>query len=210
MFLRDTITFSSTRSKIVLYTIFTLILAFTVFTLYRVPHFLDQNKTKDIVATIHATKLTLDDVMGENLPPDPGALADKTIAGVDANHNGIRDDVELAIFKQYPDSAKTRAVLLQYALAMQMEFSLPIINTETVTALIEDNQSRAEICMWTLSSRSDMKKFNKDIDRYEDFIKNIQINTEQRKKYDTHFYEYLRSYSSSNESCDIDLLRLSH
>ena len=37
----------------------------------------------------------MDDVTGKNLPQDPGAEADKTIAGIDANKNGIRDDVEL-------------------------------------------------------------------------------------------------------------------
>ena len=80
-------------------------------------HFADI-KTDTEVEKIHNTKLTLDDVMGKNLPPDPGANADQTIAGVDANQNGIRDDVELAIFNAYPNSAKTRAVLLQYALAI--------------------------------------------------------------------------------------------
>ena len=67
--------------------------------------------------------------MGKNLPSDPGALADATVQGVDANQNGIRDDVELAVFKEYPNSAKTRAVLLQYALALQMEVIQPMVNT---------------------------------------------------------------------------------
>jgi len=62
-----------------------------------------QAKTDEQVIKIHNTKLTLDDVMGKNLPPDPGALADTTIQGVDANNNGIRDDVELAVFKKYPN-----------------------------------------------------------------------------------------------------------
>ena len=42
--------------------------------------------------------------------------------------------MELAIFKEYPNSAKTRAVLLQYALALQMEAVQPIVNKETVIA----------------------------------------------------------------------------
>src|SRR3989344_4879431 len=105
-----------------------------------------QEKTAEQVAKIHATKLTLDDVMGENLPPDPGAEADKTIEGIDANKNGIRDDVELAIFKEYPNSAKTRAVLLQYALALQMEVTQPIVNKETVTEVVRE-QSRAGSCV---------------------------------------------------------------
>src|SRR3990167_11282788 len=69
-----------------------------------------QEKTAEQVAKLHATILTLDDVMGKNVPPDPGAEADKTVQGIDANENGIRDDVELAIFKEYPNSAKTREI----------------------------------------------------------------------------------------------------
>src|SRR3989338_1086852 len=110
--------------------------------LIRIPHFYNLRKTEEQVAKIHATKLTLDDAMGKNLPPDPGALADATIEGVDANQNGIRDDVELAIFKEYPNSAKTRAVLLQYALALQMEVVQPFVNTGIVTAVVQE-KSRA-------------------------------------------------------------------
>ena len=102
-------------------------------------HFSDI-KTNAEVEKIHNTKLTLDDVLGKILPPDPGVNADKTIAGIDANNNGISDDVELAIFKAYPNSAKTRAVLLQYALALQLEMIQPIVNTATVTAVGEDEK----------------------------------------------------------------------
>lgn len=189
-------------------------IAFVVFIVYAMEIFPDlsrtKQKTEEQIAKIHATKLTLDDVMGKNLPPDPGADADKTIQGIDANRNGIRDDVELAIFKEYPDSAKTRAVLLQYALALQMEMTLPIINKETVTATVEDSESRANVCLWSLSSRSDMKKFIADMDKYDNFVKSRQINTEQRDKYMDDFYKNLGSYSSSNEGCDIDSSILSN
>lgn len=157
------------------------------------------------VAKIHATKLTMDDVMGKNLPPDPGAEADKTVAGIDANKNGIRDDVELAIFKEYPDSAKTRAVLLQYALALQMEMTLPFLSKETATAIVEDNESRAFKCIWSISSRGDMDKFTKETDKNENFVKERQLNTESRKKYARDFYEYVGSYSMSRGGCDLDI-----
>ena len=94
---------------------------YVILVIIRMFHFYNLDKTNEQVAKIHNTKLTMDDVLGKNLPQDPGAEVDKTIAGIDTNKNGIRDDVELAIFKEYPNSAKTRAVLLQYALALQME-----------------------------------------------------------------------------------------
>ena len=37
-----------------------------------------KEKTAEQVVKIHATKLTIDDVFGKNLPPDPSAEADKT------------------------------------------------------------------------------------------------------------------------------------
>lgn len=165
--------------------------------------------TPEQVAKIHATKLTMGDVMGKNLPLDPGAEADRTVAGIDANKNGIRDDVELAIFKEYPNSAKTRAVLLQYALALQTEMTLPILNRETATAVVEDIASRADICIWSLSSRSDMDKFTRETEQNENFVKQRQINTEDRKKYDYDFYKYVGSYEMSNDGCDIDASVLS-
>lgn len=196
--------------KIVRNIVVGVLIAFAVLVAVRMPHSITKQKTKEQVAKIHATKLTLDDVMGKNLPPDPGAEADTTIAGVDANNNSIRDDVELAIFKEYPDSAKTRAVLLQYALALQMEMTLPILNKETATASVEDNETRAFKCIWSISSRDDMDKFTKETDTNENFVKVRQINTESRKKYTHDFYEYVGSYMMSRGDCDIDISTLSN
>jgi len=143
-----------------------------------------------------------------NLPPDPVAEADKTIQGIDANKNGIRDDVELAIFKLHPDSAKTRAVLLQYALALQMEVTQTIVNTGTVTAVAED-EGRAYYCIGEITSRSDMKKFIEIGDELHGFIETKQLNTEARKKAQHDFYQgHLGAYSSPRRSCDIDLSTL--
>jgi len=136
------------------------------------------------------------------------------VEGVDANENGIRDDVELAVFEEYPNSAKTRAVLLQYALALQIEFIQPIINTTTVTEVITE-ESRADTCLAdTLvprkspeSSRSsaDMEK----IDTYIKFIENKQLNNEMRKQARQEFLKNLRSFGdSTNETCDIDYSKL--
>jgi len=167
------------------------------------------------VEKIHNTKLTLDDVMGKNLPPDPGALANQTVQGIDANNNGIRDDVELAVFKAYPNSAKTRAVLLQYALALQMETVQPIVNTQIVDKVIGE-ESRARFCIAdTLvprkspesdRSNSDMKKINE----FDSFVENKQLNTDIRKKAQKDFYQNLGNFANptENEECDIDISKL--
>ena len=180
-----------------------------VLLLARLPFYLRNENTKEQVVKIHATKLTMDDVMGVDLPPDPGRDADKTISGIDANENGIRDDVELAIFKEYPDSAKTRAVLLQYALALQMEVTQPFENTTNVAEVVRE-QGRGHDCLAdTLVPRespesgrsfSDVKKINELVS----FVEDIQFNTREREEFNNNFYENLRSFSPiDGQVCDI-------
>lgn len=189
--------FSHGILRIVKWAFFILVAAYIVLVIARVFQMFEADKTEIQVAKIYATKLTLADVMGENLPPDPGTEADKTIAGIDANENGIRDDVELAIFREYPNSAKTRAVLLQYALVLQMQMTLPIINMQTVIATVE-KKSQANRCMW----------YFKDIKEKEKYVDELQINTGERNKYLDEFYTNLGSYSASKLGCDIDLSTL--
>ena len=100
--------------KILKWAFLILVLGFIVAVGFRMSYLKKMDKINAQVERIHNARITMDDVMGKYLPPDPGADGDKTIEGVDANKNGIRDDVELAIFNKYPNSAKTRAVLLQY------------------------------------------------------------------------------------------------
>ena len=184
--------------------------AFVVVVIFRAFHFYNLDKTNAVVEKIHNTKLKLSDVMGENLPPDPGERADDTVEGIDANQNGIRDDVELAIFKEYPNSAKTRAVLLQYALALQMQFTQSIVNTQTVTEALRED-SRAHDCVADIlvpRKNPESSRTSADVDKiykFIDFVENLQINTSGREKFRDSFYKNLGSYSESeNEVCDID------
>ncbi|MDP3052532.1 MAG: hypothetical protein Q8N22_01085 [bacterium] len=183
-----------------------ILLLFIGLVIYRIPAVIEKQKTEEAVLRIHAQKITLDDVMGIKLPPEPNQeLNDSTIEGIDANQNGIRDDVELVIFKEYPDSAKTRAVLLQYAFALQMEATQKIVNKETVTEVVRE-QSRAHYCVGEITSRDDMKKFIEIGDKLHGFIENKQRNTPERKKARKDFVGNIGSYSESeNEVCDINL-----
>jgi hypothetical protein len=199
--------------KILLRALAAIFIIYVSLVIYRAFHFWNLEKTNKQVEKIHSTKLTLDDVFGRNLPPDPGAEADKTVRGVDANTNGIRDDVELAIFKEYPNSAKTRAVLLQYALALQMGFTQPIVNTETVTEVVRE-QDRAGSCVAdNLVPRESLESARSDgdmekIDTYINFVKERQINTKERDSAEEKFYEKISSYSSMDNVCDIDYSKL--
>lgn len=53
------------------------------------------------------------------LPPDPGEVGMATLEGIDSDADGVRDDVQRYIATTHPDSEKTRAILTQYAKALQ-------------------------------------------------------------------------------------------
>jgi hypothetical protein len=46
-----------------------------------------------------------------NLPPDPGAAATATVAGVDTNNNGVRDEVERTLSDKITDDAKYQTTI---------------------------------------------------------------------------------------------------
>lgn len=187
--------------KIFLWAFLILIIIYLVIVGFRVVHFFDLDKTNAQVEKIHNTKLTLDDVMGKNLPPNPGVEADKTVQGIDANKNGIRDDVELAVFKEYPNSAKTRAVLLQYALLLQIETGQININKEIAIAVAE-KESQSYDCIGKIvpEGNDDIQK----IEQYREFIENKQLNTEKRKSLKNDFDNNIRSFELKS-GCDVDL-----
>ena len=158
---------------------------------FRTVMLFDEDKTNAAVAEIHAQKITLADVMGTGLPPAPDkAENDATVAGIDKNNNGIRDDVELAIFKKYPTDKKTRAAALQYAMAEQM-YLTRVYNTETWKAVAEET-GRSFGCILQVH-----------IDNEE--IQNLVFNTELRKKERTRVFEFITSHGDApGKPCDVD------
>ena len=176
---------------------------YVVLIIVRIPHAINKQRTDKVVAKIHATKLTLDDAMGKNLPPNPGAEADKTLAGIDVNRNGIRDDVELAVFKEYPHSARTRSVLLQYALVSQMEMIQPIVNAETVGAVAEVGEG-AYFCVGSILSRENMSDYIQRVGKLRSLVEKEQFNTTERQTAHNVFYEKLGSHALAQGSCDLD------
>jgi len=144
-----------------------------------------------VVKKIQSQKLTMADVTGERLPPEPDPLLkDATVEGIDFNENGIRDDVELAIFKLHPNSARIRAAELQYAMALQNELTSDVFNSDTLVAIIKQ-EGRGYLCI----------SENKNITEVESLV----FNNESRKKVREDIRKkYLVSFSLSSESeCDI-------
>ncbi len=185
--------------------------------IYRIPAAQERLKTEEVIKKIQAQKLTLADVMGKNLPPEPDAkLKDATVEGIDANNNGIRDDVELAIFKLYPDSARIRAAELQYAMALQNELT-NVFNSETLVVVMQE-EGRSSLCIkntvpsrTTLDSASAVAANIALISARVNEAENLVVNTEIRKSKQKEIYQkYMISYGSiEKENCDIDLASLS-
>jgi len=79
--------------------------------------------------TATATQLVTvtDNSIFANLPPDPGAAGKATLAGIDSDGDGVRDDVQRWIALTYPNSQKIRAALRQRTKTMQ-RFLLDVTN----------------------------------------------------------------------------------
>lgn len=187
-----------------------LCLAYVVLVLYRVWAIGEEEKTQKAVERIHGQKITLADVMGSNLPPPPNKQEnDATVEGVDVNNNGVRDDVELAIFQKYPDSPHVRAAQLQYALTQQM-FLTEVFDSETWKAVAEE-KSRAFNCISETYPRNDLKKYIEVTDRYTTEVEMLVYNTAVRRETKTKVYELMVSHGDAlGETCDINLNMLSN
>ncbi len=167
-----------------------LAVGFVAFAIWGTMLALDKDKTDAAVAQIHAQKLTLADVVGANLPSVPDqAENDATVAGIDTNNNGIRDDVELAIFAKYPNSPQIRAAALQYAMAEQM-YLTRVFNEGTWKAVAEE-VGRAHLCI--LDANANRKE-----------VEAMTFNTEIRNGAREKAYEFITSYGPADgKSCDV-------
>ena len=147
--------------------------------------------------------------MGKNLPPIPDEkINNSTIAGIDANKNNIRDDVELAIFKKYPNSAKIRAAELQYA--QEAEAGLTsIFNNDTWVAVTKvKNNGVSCLVDLSFSLYSDIEN---QIHKSEDWQKEVEdfiFNNEDRKHRRSEANKYEAAYVAGDGICDIDISSL--
>lgn len=193
------------------WTIVVLVILYGALIVYRAPAILEQQQTEEAVARIEATRLTMADVDGSRLPPPPdAALADATVEGIDVNGNGIRDDVELAIFERYPDDIQLRAALLQYAMALQM-YLTEVFNSSTIVPVLLQEE-RASFCIGDALPRPALDADEAEWqERYvvqtsiEEEVQSWTLNTIARQeRFEQAFREHMTSYGSASEPyCDI-------
>ncbi len=186
-----------------------------------------QKRTPEAVARIHARTVTMEMVEGKNLPPMPVASErDATVAGVDVNQNGVRDDVEIEIFKRHPNEPKVRAAQLQYAMALQSQLT-EIFSEGTLVAVLEES-SRSNLCFselytkrqdglprdrpiyeWTPEEMDLSNQYSKEKDALVDplisEVDQLVTNTIIRKKSYQDSYSFMTGYGESDKesSCDV-------
>lgn len=76
----------------------------------------------------------------------PTADGKDTLAGIDADNDGVRDDVEQYIAESHPNSAKERAALTQYAKVMQA--ALIDANDKQKSIQHAEEASKAQECVY--------------------------------------------------------------
>lgn len=177
------------------------LLVTTILGFYRIN---DREKTQKAVDFINSKRITLFDVYGNNLPPKPDqTLNDSTIAGIDANQNFIRDDVELAIFNKYPNSAKIRAAELQYAQALQLELTQVFDSGTLEEVFRKRSHGQSCIAIGFISSVADNR-----INEVENLV--LNINPRKSKQLDGLKYMTTSSVPATREECDISPLLFSN
>lgn len=173
--------------------------------IYRIPAVLEKAKTKEVVDKIHAQKLTLKDVTGDNLPPTPDpALVDATVAGVDANANGIRDDVELAIFKLHPDSARIRAAELQYAMDLQSE-SILVFNSDTWSAAVKYEGGIGCLVEVAFDKYTNTRDQIGKSDEWRKEVDGLSFNTSARILRKAEIKKYETTVVTGTKDCDVSI-----
>ena len=136
-------------------------------------------------------------IEGHLLPHEP-ENPDATLLGVDANHNGVRDDVERWIYKEMPTYHHPeieRVIAMQDAKAYQMALEDPTNKDDKVLKAMD----RAHDC-WIYYDLSKKLPFDDSIKKFGRNLRDKQYNTKERLK--TYFqYDYSlkgRVFESSN------------
>ena len=80
---------------------------------------------------------------------DPGEAGKATLSGIDADNNGVRDDIQIYAGEKYPASRVARAALQQAAIVYQeaLETVSDLLSSEEKIAAIASEQLKAADCL---------------------------------------------------------------
>jgi len=114
-------------------------------------------------------------IHGHTLPPEPDpTLNNATLGGVDSNGNGVRDDVERAIYKKYDKKLHT-VFMMQDAKFYQRTLVEPTSDAK----VIQKDATKAIDCEVYLSRFDEQMRAMSWI-KEEKYLKNLIINTPDR------------------------------
>lgn len=89
-----------------------------------------------------------------NAPPDPGPENDQTLAGIDSNGNGVRDDVERYIAANFAESPAKIVYLLQHARATSAFSAIEMTSPAQALSYARE-RARANSCAAALIGPAD-------------------------------------------------------
>lgn len=126
--------------------------------------------------TLDVSAFSCNDV-GDGLPPDPGPANDETLAGIDSDADGLRDDVQRYIALNYGDEPGMAAGLRQAAMAQQV-------------AVVEDGRAPVQAGGDLVRAAECLRAMDPDTDRLEAALLAEVLDTEAR----------LRAYLAFNDA----------
>jgi len=112
--------------------------------------------------------------VSDGLPPDPGASGKLTLAGIDSDADGVRDDIQRYIALNHPDSAKERAALTQDAKVMQS--ALLDANDKAKSVQHGEEASKSSECLWYTFGSVDIA-YQAEIS-----LRAVALNTDERNR----------------------------
>ncbi len=119
--------------------------------------------------TLALSACVVEDVPIDDRPNDPGSVGKESVAGVDADGDGLRDDVQIFVYDTYSDPA-ARTASIQLAKSLQQLIVTGTTKSKALTAA--GSMNKAIDCLYSL----DVEKFG---DRVEG-IEAVVINTGAR------------------------------
>ena len=104
------------------------------------------NTSGKVAPTLATVLPNTERINGQIVPPDPGAAANSTVAGVDTDKNGIRDEIDRYIAQKY-GAEKIKFVAAQaLAKANQLLLITPTTDINAATAAVYANAD-AGVCL---------------------------------------------------------------
>ncbi len=115
-----------------------------------------------------------------------------TLAGIDKNNDGIRDDIEKYIEYKYKDEPKKKAAVRQYAKSAQLTTTVDL-NDEKEIKKASDAAVGAISCLWEIFKDTDLDSENNPVNVRKE-IRSYTTNTEQRLM---HYLKYNQKRNGS-------------